>query len=104
MASRTITTITDDLDGSEGAETVIFALMGQTYEIDLKKKHIRELMKALDPYMKAARKPSAPRGPQPNAPKGRGPRPLPGSLLRLRLGPGRQEGIAVPERVACRRA
>lgn len=35
MAKRTITMLVDDLDGSEAAETVSFALDGVAYEIDL---------------------------------------------------------------------
>jgi hypothetical protein len=35
MARRTITMLVDDLDGSEGAETVSFAVDGVSYEIDL---------------------------------------------------------------------
>ena len=35
MAKTVITQITDDLDGSTGAETISFAYRGTTYEIDL---------------------------------------------------------------------
>ena len=35
MAQRVQVTLIDDVDGSEGSETVTFALDGVTYEIDL---------------------------------------------------------------------
>lgn len=35
MAKRTITVLQDDLDGSDAAETVSFAVDGVSYEIDL---------------------------------------------------------------------
>ena len=55
MAQQTIVTITDDLDGSEGAETVTFALEGTTYEIDLSPANIEKLHEALAPFIEAAR-------------------------------------------------
>jgi len=39
MASRTTISLVDDLDGSEAAETVMFALDGQSYELDLTTEH-----------------------------------------------------------------
>ena len=35
MAQRVVFSVTDDLDGSDGAETVSFGFGGSTYEIDL---------------------------------------------------------------------
>ena len=46
----------DDLDGSEAAETVSFALDGTSYEIDLSKKNATAFRKALDRYVSAARR------------------------------------------------
>lgn len=39
MAQRVQVMLIDDVDGSEGAETVTFALDGVTYEIDLSEKN-----------------------------------------------------------------
>ena len=57
MASRTITTLTDDIDGSDADETVTFTFTfkGTTYEIDLSKKSLDKMVKALQPYTTAAR-------------------------------------------------
>jgi hypothetical protein len=56
VASRVVTLITDDLDGSEGAETIAFSLEGVSYEIDLSSTHAQELRSVLEPYMMAGRK------------------------------------------------
>jgi hypothetical protein len=64
MAQRTLTILSDDLDGKEGRDiaTVTFAINGSTYELDLSKKNRAALEKALSPYIDAARKvPSGPR-------------------------------------------
>lgn len=58
MAQRVITTLEDDLDGSEASETIVFALDGKTYEIDLNDSHAAELREKLAPYLGAARKTS----------------------------------------------
>jgi hypothetical protein len=39
VAKQTIERLIDDLDGTEGAETVAFALDGVSYEIDLSEKN-----------------------------------------------------------------
>lgn len=56
MSSKYITIIEDDLDGSEGAETVQFGLDGQVYEIDLNEEHRAEFRKTLEKYASVARK------------------------------------------------
>jgi len=64
MAQRTLTILSDDLDGKEGKDIaqVTFGFDGSTYEIDLSRKNRAALEKALSPYIDAARKgPSAPR-------------------------------------------
>ncbi|SDP65423.1 Lsr2 protein [Arthrobacter sp. ok909] len=53
---RTITILEDDLDGSEGSETVSFALDGIEYAIDLNEAHANELREALSRFTQAARK------------------------------------------------
>jgi hypothetical protein len=56
MAKRQVVTITDDIDGREGAETVTFAYAGRFYEIDLREKNRTKLEKALEPFIGAARR------------------------------------------------
>ena len=56
MAREVIEKLIDDLDGSEATETVSFGLDGTSYEIDLSKKNAAGLRKALDQYVKAARR------------------------------------------------
>lgn len=58
MAQRTVTILSDDLDGKEGKDvaTVMFGFDGATYEVDLSKKNRAALEKALSPYIGAARK------------------------------------------------
>jgi hypothetical protein len=56
MATRTLVTIQDDLDGSKGAESVSFGLDGRAYEIDLAPQNKAKLENALAPYLAAARK------------------------------------------------
>ena len=56
MASRTITTLTDDIDGGDADETVIFSFKGTQYDIDLSKKNVDKMVKAPQPYTSAARK------------------------------------------------
>ena len=56
MAQRTQVLLIDDLDGTEGAETVAFALDGVSYEIDLSEKNAASLRRAVTRYVRAARK------------------------------------------------
>ena len=58
MAQRTITILTDDLDGTESndVETVSFAFEGAKYEIDLTPTNRHGLETAMAPYLNAARK------------------------------------------------
>ena len=65
MASRTITTLTDDIDGGDADETITFE--GTIYEIDLPKKIVDKMIKALQPYTTAARTTGG-RRPAPAAP------------------------------------
>lgn len=55
MAKQTIVTLTDDIDGTEAAETVTFSIDGVGYEIDLSEKNAAKLRRALDPYISRAR-------------------------------------------------
>ncbi|UUU23290.1 histone-like nucleoid-structuring protein Lsr2 [Streptomyces sp. DSM 40750] len=56
MAQRVVVTLSDDIDGSEAAETIAFGLDGKSYEIDLNEAHAKTLRKALAPYVEAGRK------------------------------------------------
>lgn len=56
MARNVSVVITDDLDGSAGAETVAFGLDGASYEIDLAQPNQARLAAALAPYIEAGRK------------------------------------------------
>lgn len=61
MATQTRILVTDDLDGTEGARTYRCAWGDTGYEIDLSDAHPDDLLRALEPYITAARKTSAPR-------------------------------------------
>lgn len=56
MATRIITLLTDDLDGTEAEETVRFSLDGKQYEIDLSARNAQAMREALHPYKTAARR------------------------------------------------
>ena len=56
MAQKIVTTLVDDLDGSEASETIVFGLDGRSYEIDLTDKHASKLREVLAPYLGVARK------------------------------------------------
>ena len=56
MVTRTVTVHTDDIDGTEGAETVRFSLQGTAFEIDLNEGNLGDLLEALHPYITKARK------------------------------------------------
>jgi hypothetical protein len=56
MAQRTVVTLEDDIDGGSADETVTFALVGVTYEIDLNNKNAAALRDALAPYVGAGRR------------------------------------------------
>lgn len=56
MAKSTVVTITDDIDGSAGAETVSFSFDGQSYEIDLGHKNRDKFRKSLQPFIDSGRR------------------------------------------------
>lgn len=55
MATRVVTLLEDDFDGTEASETVTFALDGVGYEIDLSENNATELREALRDYISRAR-------------------------------------------------
>lgn len=56
MATKTYVSVLDDLDGTEGAETVSFAVEGVAFEIDLNEKNKNKLLAALRPYTENGRR------------------------------------------------
>ena len=74
MASIVSVVVTDDIDGSEGAETVSFGVDGAAYEIDLAEQNRAKFAEAMAPYVGAGRKVS---------------------LRRPRTGAGRQAAVRV---------
>ena len=58
MAKKTevVVTMTDDLDGGKADSSVTFSFEGTSYEIDLGKRNLSAMQKALAPYVAAARK------------------------------------------------
>lgn len=62
MARQTRVTTVDDLDGSEGARTYAFSWQSTTYEIDLSDANRDKLLRALEPFINAARKTPGTRG------------------------------------------
>ena len=56
MAQRVNVVLVDDIDGTDAAETVSFALDGVDYEIDLSDKHAGELREAIALYVGHARR------------------------------------------------
>jgi hypothetical protein len=61
MAKVTVEVLVDDLDGSDGAETVRLGWNGDWREIDLSKRNRASLSRALGRYWDAARPVTAPR-------------------------------------------
>lgn len=64
MATQTFTRLVDDLDGSKAERTVEFSWDGKSYAIDLSKKNLAALEKALRPYLEAARSQRRPTSPR----------------------------------------
>jgi hypothetical protein len=56
MATRTVTVLVDDIDGSAADRTVEIALDGETYALDLSTAHHHELVRDLARYMAVARR------------------------------------------------
>jgi hypothetical protein len=56
VAQKVETRLVDDLDGSEAAETVRFALEGRQYEIDLSASNANRLRDSLSAFVASARR------------------------------------------------
>lgn len=67
MVQRTVVVLEDDLDGGEAVETVVFALDGGTYEIDLNENNAARMRDKLASYVGAARRAGRPVPSRPTA-------------------------------------
>jgi len=56
VVRRTITLLEDDIDGGDADETILFALDGVTYEIDLNDGNTATMRDAVGPFWGAARR------------------------------------------------
>jgi hypothetical protein len=56
MATRIVTELRDDLDGSQAEETVRFAIDGTEYEIDLSGRNANRLRNSLGDFIQHGRK------------------------------------------------
>jgi hypothetical protein len=56
VARKVEVKLVDDIDGGPAEETVVFAVDGVGYEIDLGVKHAKELRAALDTFVSSARR------------------------------------------------
>jgi hypothetical protein len=65
MATKILTTLQDDIDGSDAAETVRFALDGVEWEIDLSERNANRLRNSLSDFMAHGRKVGGRRGRKP---------------------------------------
>jgi nucleoid-associated protein Lsr2 len=99
MAKTVVTQITDDLDGSNGAETISFGYRGTTYEIDLGRKNANAFDKLMKPYLDAARKVAAARSGRRGSSNGRrGNRSRPANELAAIREWARAQGYSVSDR------
>lgn len=94
MGTKILVEVTDDLDGSTGAETLRFSLDGRNYEIDLSERNATEFRQLVDRYATAGRRISRTGG----AAVRRQPPPLPpGQAKKIREWAG-QNGIDLSAR------
>lgn len=56
MSKTVSVVVTDDLDGSTGAETVAFSFEGQGYEIDLAPENQARMKASFQPFIEAGRR------------------------------------------------
>src|SRR4030095_4504086 len=65
MATKVLTTLQDDIDGSDAAETVRFGLDGVEWEIDLSERNANRLRNNLSDFIAHGRKVGGKRGRKP---------------------------------------
>ncbi len=68
MARKVHVVLEDDIDGTAGAETVVFALDGKTYEIDLSEENAARLRQSFAEWIGAGRRASS-NGPTESRPR-----------------------------------
>lgn len=56
MAQRVTVEMTDDIDGTQAAETIAFRVDGTSYEIDLSGKNASKMRRDFDRYIEHARR------------------------------------------------
>jgi hypothetical protein len=56
MAQKVVTTITDDIDGSDADDSLEFTWEGLEYRIDLSEKNADKFRKVMAPYLAAAQR------------------------------------------------
>jgi Lsr2 len=56
MAQKVSVSLVDDLDGGNAVETVVFALDGAEYQIDLGKRNAEHLRAAMSAYIQSGRR------------------------------------------------
>jgi Lsr2 len=67
VATKVVTTLQDDIDGSAAIETVNFALDGVEWEIDLSERNANRLRNSLSDFIEHGRKVGATRGRKPTS-------------------------------------
>jgi Lsr2 len=70
MATKVLTTLQDDIDGSNATQTIQFALDGVEYEIDVSDRNANRLRNSLDEFITHGRKIGGRRTPKKTAPAG----------------------------------
>ena len=103
MAQQVNVKFVDDLDGSDAAGTVLFAIDGRAYEIDLSEDNAARLRESLASFVAAARKgggaaAAGRRTPKMTASSGRRPQPLDREQTAAIRAWARQNGHQVSER------
>lgn len=92
MATVTSVSLVDDIDGSQGVETVSFGLDGASYEIDLNEKNAKKLRDAVATFVAHARRSDSVRHPATRTRAGRAPK-----ADRSRTAPDREQTAAIRE-------
>ena len=65
MATKVLTTLQDDIDGSDATQTIRFALDGIEYEIDVSDRNANRLRNSLSDFMAHGRRVGGRRGRKP---------------------------------------
>jgi hypothetical protein len=103
MAKATVEVLTDDLDGSEAAQTITLGWNGDWRELDLSKRNLASLSRTLDKYWNVGRPvhgdrlptPSRRRQPKASSPRRRAKAKRDPKLIRAWA---TENGIAIPTR------